>query len=302
MKKNVLSIALASVMSTGAANAVTVYEKGDVSWQLKGDFQVQIRQKAGQDEDSFVDYDDAELKNRFTYKLNNRTKAFAQIDYDLKKEKSEETYVGMDFGGFSFLLGDTDLPSDDFGHEKAWEGSSFEDAFNEVEESSDDQIQIGVKFAGLELNIATDVEDAEVDEEGNTIQTKVLVDAFLYGEFGNFDFGIAYQDVETSPNSDSIDTFGVGVGAKFGPVSLGADYSENDDVEVLHLSSAFKVAPKVKLGFGYEMAEEKGVDIDSWYVNATYKIHKKVSLLAEVNNTDEDDSDAGYVLGMRVKF
>ena len=208
----------------------------------------------------------------------------------------------MDFGSFKFLIGDTDLPTDDFGHEKAWEGSSFEDAFNETAEDSDDQIQVTAKFAGLELSIATDVEDAEVDEEGESTKSKVLVDAFLYGEFGNFDFGIAYQDLETDPNADSIDTFGVGVGFSFGPVDLGIDYSENDDIEVLHLSSSFKVASKVKLGVGYEIAEEKGTDINSWYVNTTYKIHKKVSLLAEVSNTDEDDSDVGYVLGMRVKF
>ena len=302
MKKRVLSIAIASMMVASTANAAKIYEKGDVSWDLKADVQVQIRQKSGQNEDSFVDYDDAELKNRFTYKLGGNTKAFAQVDYDFEKEKSEETYVGMDFGGYGFLLGKTDLPSDDFGHEKAWEGSSFEDAFNEVAEDSDNQIQLHAEFAGLELKVATDVEDAEVDENGESIQSKVLFDAFLYGEFGNFDFGVAYQDVETDPNADSIDTFGVGVGAKFGPVSVGVDYSDNDIVEVLHLSTSVKVAPKTKLAIGYELAEEKGVDINSWYVNTTYKIHKKVSLLAEVSNTDEDDSDAGYVLGMRVKL
>ena len=302
MKKSVLSLALASVMATGSSQAVTIYEKGDFSWKVKGDFQVQLRQKSGQDEDSFVDYDDAELKNRFTYDLGGGVKAFAQADYDLKKEASEETYVGMDFGAVSFLIGDTDLPNDEFGHEKAWEGSSFEDVFNETADSSDDQIQVRAQFAGLDFRVATDVEDAEVDEEGKSTKSKALIDVFVGGEFGNFDFGFAYQDLETDPNADSIDSIGLGVGLALGPVDLGVDYSENDNLEVLHLSSSVKVAPKVKLAGGYELAEENGVDIDSWYVNASFKAHKKVTLLAELSNTDEDDSDVGYVLGMRVKF
>ena len=61
-QKGVLGVALCGLMAAGTANAATIYNKGDVKWELEGDFQVQIRQRSGEDEDSFVDYDDAELK------------------------------------------------------------------------------------------------------------------------------------------------------------------------------------------------------------------------------------------------
>ena len=54
MKKSALGIAIAGMMAAGSVNAATIYEKGDVSWTLKADVQVQLRQKSGQDEDSFV--------------------------------------------------------------------------------------------------------------------------------------------------------------------------------------------------------------------------------------------------------
>jgi hypothetical protein len=58
---------------------------------------------------------------------------------------------------------------------------------------------------------------------------------------------------------------------------------------------------------GYEMNDFDSnaiEDVDIWYANIVYKFPaaKKVSLFAEFANSDEDDSDIGYLLGMRVKF
>ncbi len=300
IQKSILGAAL--LVAFEGASAATLYKKGDVEWKLKGDFQVQLRRKAGENEDSFVDYDDAEIKNSITYSLDNGAKLFAQVDYDIKKEETEEVYVGMDFGNFTFLIGQTDLPSKDFGHEKAWEGSSFEDTFEETAEESDNQIQLRTQFAGWEFSIARDIEDAEFDDAGDLVKPKVLIDAFLYKEYAGFDFGFAYQELDAEFGSDSINTFGVGVGTSFGPVEVGLDYSENDSLEVLALVTEFSVAPKTNLVASYEVAEEDGVDINSWYMSLNHKIHDKITLLGELSNTDEDGSDVAYVLGMRVKF
>lgn len=294
MKKIMLAAAV-SALIPGAANAVTVYKKDGLQYKIGGDIQVQLRQKAGEDQDLKVDYDDVEIKNSIIWTLESGTNVFAQVDYDFKKESSEESYVGMDFGGFKWLIGDTDLPTDDFGHESQWEGSSLEDAF--VETSSDDQIQLHFKLGGGSLALATDVEDADEDNP------KVEVDALYSIEFGNFDFGVGYQSVEETPGADSISTLGVAVGTKLAGIKLGLDYTSNDNVDVLHLVSKFGIAPKTSMVVGFEKASfDADEDVNSWYVNWNYKLNKKATLLAEIHNTDEDDSDAGYLAGLRVKF
>jgi len=295
MKKVMLTASLGAALMSGAANAVTVYKKDGLTYKIGGDFQVQLRQKAGEDQDLKVDYDDAEIKNSIVWKLDSGTKIFAQADYDLKKEKSEETYVGMDFGNFKWLIGDTDLPTDDFGHESQWEGSSEEDAF--VETASDDQVQLHFKLGGGKLALALDVEDAAEENP------KVEIDALYSTEFGGLDFAVGYQSVEETPGAESIDTFGVALGTKVGGIKLGLDYSSNDNVDIVHVMSKFGIAPKTSMVIGLEKASfDASEDVNSWYVNWNYKLNKKATLLAEIHNTDEDNSDAGYLAGLRVKF
>ena len=78
MKKLTLSAAIAMLTASGAASAITIYEDDNKNTPLK-DIQIQIFQDAGENEDA-VDFDDSELKNNITYKLNNGIKAFAQLD------------------------------------------------------------------------------------------------------------------------------------------------------------------------------------------------------------------------------
>ena len=47
---------------TMPAQAFTLYEKGNFSYKLDGDWQIQFRQAAGDDEDFAMDYDDLELE------------------------------------------------------------------------------------------------------------------------------------------------------------------------------------------------------------------------------------------------
>lgn len=300
MKKNLLSIALlSSTLFTNSASAFTVYQKDNFTWSLKGDFQIQIRQRAGADEDLFVDNDDAELKNTFKYKLGENLKAFAQADFDLENEELEEAYIGFGFSGAKIILGQTDLPTDDFGHEAQYEGSSFEDAFNATADESDNQLRFEYEFGSTSFAVSTDIEDpAEPDEDGDG---QAEIDVNVITEFGNFDLGFAYQRFQPDAASDSIDTYGVAFGGKVGAFKFGIDYSDSDILEVLHLVTKYKVG-KTTFATGYEVATEEATDIDSWYVNATYKFNKNVSILGEVHNTDEDDSDAGFLVGARVKF
>ncbi|MFO8141760.1 MAG: porin, partial [Marinobacter sp.] len=51
--------------------------------------------------------------------------------------------------------------------------------------------------------------------------------------------------------------------------------------------------------------EEAGkADVTEWYANVTYKFPaaKNVSVFAEIADNDLDDTDMGFLAGMRVKF
>jgi len=273
-----LALAVASVAATVTkANAATIYSKDGAKLTMKGDIQVQLRQKSGADKDLYVDYDDAELKTKASYEMGGLT-AFGVVDYDLHKEQNEETYVGLDFGAASVLVGKTDLPSDSFYNAGTIEGSSTETAF--PESGSDSLVLASFDLGPVGLSLATEV-DGDLD-----------VDALATVSAGPVDLALAYQDYA------GVDTFGISAATSFGPVGVALDYSDNDDLTVTHLSGSYSL-----VGLGYEIAEEAGSeDVASYYVNVTKKLNKKVSVFGEVSNTDEDDSDMGFLVGGRVKF
>lgn len=291
MNKVFLSLALTFVLVSVDASAATVLKKDDFTWRLRGDFQVQLRQKSGIDQDLFIDYDDAELRNSFVYSLGDGVKAFAQVDYDIEKEASEEVYLGVRFGGFRLAFGDTDLPSDGYGHESEYEGSSFEDAFPIA--SSDNQIRIDYAYGKSQISVAKDVGDKD---------ERVALDFEFITEFSGFDLGVAYQDYIAEAGGDAVATFGVALGGSLFGVGYGVDYSENDSLEVLHFETDLKVTVDTLMVLGYEMAEEEGVDIDSWYLNATKSLRKNVDVIVELDSSNKESSDVGFILGMRVRF
>ena len=50
MKKIILAAVIAAT-TTGSVSAATIYEGKGLKYELKGDFQLQLRQKVGQDKD-----------------------------------------------------------------------------------------------------------------------------------------------------------------------------------------------------------------------------------------------------------
>ncbi len=80
MKKVALTTAIASAILAGSVQAATIYEGNGLKYDLKGDLQVQLRQKIGDNQDQDLEFDDLELKNRVTYNLNEGMSAFAQLD------------------------------------------------------------------------------------------------------------------------------------------------------------------------------------------------------------------------------
>lgn len=314
MKKLILAAAIAAV-TANTATAATVYDDKGLTFKIKGDWQVQLRDNASDSKDTEVEFDDLEIKNSVVYDLGNGLKAFGQLDFGFKDaaedkqdgDKLEEAYVGLAAHGVKVSVGKQNLAGDEFGIEGAYETALEEDMFDAIATDGDDVIKVEADF-----DVATVIVSHELEAEGENSENGEATDFFVTAGFDAVTVAAAYQTYTATPGSADIDTWGVSAEFDAGFATFGADYSESEqdgvnvDVSVTNLVAAFKASKttKIKVGFvNYEEDVAGGDDLDTWYANVTYKFpaQKNVSLFAEVSDTDgEDDTDV--LAGMRIKF
>lgn len=316
MKKTLLATAIALV--SVSANAATVYDQDGFTYDLKGDLQVQLRQKAGTDQEMDMEFDDLEIKNGVSYELSDTMSAFGQLDFGLKsmandndgQAKLEEAFVGLKLDNTAVSFGKQATASDGFGIDKSKEGAGISgDRFSNT--SGDDVIRVESELQNVSL-----VGAYEMEAKGSEKENDSHVDLMIATEFSGIELGAAFQQYTAADDGDDTDTFGVSAAYSFGLVEVAADYSvkSSDDETSADNSSQYNLAAGiaassttgVNLGVtGVMYDDETGAeDITGYYANVTYTFPKasNVSAFAEVANSDEDDSDIGYVAGMRVKF
>jgi len=215
----------------------------------------------------------------------------------------EEAYIGLAFGNTSVSFGKQNFASDEFGIEEAYELISDEDRFDAMGTDGDDTIRLDV-----ELENAYIVASYEMEAEGESSENGEYFDLFASTKFAGLSLAAAYQNVTPEISADDIDTWGVSASYDFGVATLAAEYSTTDDIaDQYGLATTFAVAETTKVAIGmvdtdFDAANEE--DFTEWYADVTYKFptQKNVSLFAEIADTDLDDSDMGYLAGMRVKF
>lgn len=311
--KSVL-VAMLGMATTGVAHAATIYEGNGLKYSLKGDWQIQMRQKAGLDKDLDVEFDDLELKNSIVYDLDNNLQAFGQLDYsfdgegnDSSKEsaKLEEAYVGLKFDNVAVAIGRQNLAGDEFGVEAALETHTAQDRFEQVADKGDDVIRVDAKFDNL-----TVITSALVSADSTANGDGEAFDLFVATKLVGVELAGAYQTYEANAaGSEEQSTWGVSAAYSFGSVALAADYSTTDtgaagDKDVSNLAAKFKLSPTTKAAVGVVKSDEGATDTTEWYANVQYQFpsQKNVSLFAEIADTDEANSDLGYLAGMRIKF
>lgn len=312
MKNLILAVAVSSV-AVGSVSAATVYEKDGLTYKLNGDFQVQLRKKIGDDTSEYVDFDDLELKNYVSYDLGNDMKAFGRLDFDFKdhangkdvNEPIEEAYVGLQYGVASFSIGKQNFATDEFGVEKAYEMPLDDHQFDAIATDGDDTLRVDVELDNFYLAGSYEM---EAEDKGGI--TGKFFDLFASTEVAGLTLAAAYQQ-HTPLLQESLDTYGVSVSYDFSVVNVGADYSITDDsntgldTTLYNVVTSFDVTSTTGVAIGMQNQEEDGSeDVTAWYANVTYKFpeQKNVSVLIEVADTDEDNTDMGLVAGMRVKF
>jgi predicted porin len=333
MKKIVFGIAIAAmVAAAGSVHAATVLQKDNFTYKISGDWQIQFRQDPGKDQDLDVEYDDLELKNHVDYKLNDSVTAFGQLDFGFKNaaDKSievenddkypygphlEEAYVGFKFMDTKLFVGKTDSAGDEFGIQGTKETIVADDGFDEYGATSgDDLIGISAEFVDMITVVATHEMEAESEK---SYDEGTFYDIFVGAEFKGVSLGVAYQSLEASEASGSdaeTTIWGVQAAYDAGFASFAADYSvsecdEGGATEEFTIWNAFVAVPikPVTLGAGYVTLDpdnEAEEDITGWYANVIYKVPtaKNVRLFAEIADTDEEDTDMGYLAGLRIKF
>lgn len=311
MKKLILAAAIAAV-SASTVNAATIYEGKGLTYKLKGDWQVQLRDNASKTKDAEVEFDDLELKNSITYDLGNGLKAFGQLDFGFKdaaEDKQsgsdlEEAYVGLDFGSAAVAIGKQNNASDEFGVEGAYEHAVSEDAFDAAGQTDgDDVIRMDVEMDNFTLVVSTELEAEGEDSAGDA-----SYELFAATEVAGVELAAAYQSIDKTAND--VDTWGVSAATKLGPVALAADYSVQDngttDLAVYNVVAKFKASKSTTIAVG--MTEEEvssTADETQVYANVTYKFpaQKNVSIFAEISDVDNSsDLDLDMLAGMRIKF
>ncbi|MBQ0783836.1 MAG: porin, partial [Amphritea sp.] len=248
-----------------------------------------------------------------TYSLNEGMSAFAQLDYSFDKRandqssdsqdggKLEEAYLGLKFDNVALRVGKQNYSSDEFSVEKAYETVVEDDIFDLNDDAGDDVIRVDAQFDSVFVSVSTDL---KAEGNGDSDGTK-SADLFVSTEVGNLGLMAAYQNYQET-GSDSVSTWGVGVTFDAGFAKFGADYgSMEDTADVYNLVAAFPVAKTTTVALGIQNRDEDaGENVTGWYANATYKFpeQKGVSLFGEVGDNDADNTDPGYLVGMRITF
>ena len=300
MKKLILATAIAGLIASSVATAATVYEKDDLALTVNGDYQVQIYQEIGDDEDYNVDYDDLELKFGAKYTLSNGMTAFGQLDLDWKDQGDgsdddivDEAYVGLKMGGFTTSLGRQYWGSDDFGVEKAYEMNGGT-AFDYASTGGNDTIKFGYESARFNATLSHEFQESG-DEEAT--------DLMLTTKLGRANVGLAYQEYQPVAGADTVDTTGIMASFDIGRTNVGIDYSTNDYADYTNAAVSFPIRGRTTGAIGATLVSpDVGDDATQWYLNATHKLHNNVSVFAEIGDNDVDNTDIGYLTGMQVTF
>ncbi|MFO7911065.1 MAG: porin [Desulfotignum sp.] len=317
MKKLVIGMVIgAFLVAASSVQAATVVEKDNFKYEIKGDIQIQLRQDPGDDQDLDLEYDDLEIKNKISYKLNDSLTAFGGLDFGFKNaaDKSntsedphlEEAYIGMNIDDFKIFFGKTDSAGDEFGVAASLETIVADDCFDEFGAvDGDDLIGVSGEFADMVSFLATyeiAAESEKSDMNGEFFDIMVVLD------INNFGIGAAYQSLEAFGSTENTDTWGLQLTFDAGFAEFGADYSVTDDGDdkdesVWNIAAIVPYKP-FEFGLGFVNLDDDTDDVVGWYANATYKFPtaKNVRLFAEISDSDEDDVDMGYMVGMRIKF
>ncbi len=324
MKKVLCAAAIAAIVAPVVnANAVTIYNKDNFKYSVNGDWEIQLRQDVGEDQDVDLVFDDLEIKNRAEYDLGNNMTAFGQVDFGFKKAANnsnggdrghlEEAYLGISVGSTSLLFGKTDGAADSFGVADAKVNPVADDVFDAFGATGgDDLVKIQTKIGDM-VTIVADHELAA--DSSSTDNNGKFYSIYAEADVAGFTFGAAFQNFDPKGEemeSDGYNMFGVSLAYDAGFVSVGADYSIQEDTDVdpertiMNVVLSAPVGEYIAVTAGYVVldSDDDAEETKGWYANFNYSLpmQDNVSFFAEVEDSDADNTDMGFLVGMKLTF
>ncbi|MGH1543886.1 MAG: porin [Arenicella sp.] len=306
---NLTLTAGAIIASLGMATHAQAYDlvKNDngLTLQMKGDYEIQLRKRTGEGDSLEMDYDDLEIKFHVSQAFDNGISAFGVLEADFKREGDgganktiDAGFVGLDFGNFEIGFGKTDYATDNFSVEADYEMGPG-DGFDQFNDAGNDLIFGNFGNKTYKVYFSTDL--AEEGEEG--VKDESSVDLVAQINVAGLSLAFGYQDFKEDGNSESIDTVGARVKGKMGSVGYGIAYTTNDTTDQIDLSLKSKLGGKLSGAIGFsDVSPAEGDSTSYWYANLTHSFSSNVKTFAEIGGNNADDSETGYLAGLRVRF
>lgn len=322
MKKVVSALAVAAILlPAGFASAIPLFEKDGFKYELSGDLNIWFQQEPGEDQDLDLVFDDFIIYNAVEYDFGNGLTAFGELNFGVNDAANaegdgvalEDALLGFAYGDYSILFGCTSSATDDFGVVGAVSTPVADDVFDEFGAvDGDDLIRVDATFAEMVTVAAAyevEADSASSSENGSFFDILASVDVASLTISG------AYESLDPKDSEDAdaetSDLFGISVFYGGDLFEAGADYSyidggENDGNVIYNIYAGMPVNDFTISG-GWQMLDydsDAEEDVSGWYATLTYTFpaHDTVSLFAEIEGTDEDDADMGYLVGMHLEF
>ena len=317
MKKTLL--ALAVFAAAGSAQAIEVYNQDGVTVDFKGDFEFRYVKERVKNDNLKLNVSDADLGFDTRYAVNDKFSVGGYVSYEADTDnviakssaggvKGGNAYVGFytaDFGSLKF--GKLDIQLDDMGVGSD-ELFGISTKIGDLEAGGNEAVRYdldkGMYYIGLgyiqnahgtngtisrdhNFDIRGGVRVAGFDftgyygESANTADTstdanKMYAMEVVYSGIENINLELGYYNNDWASNKDS-DTYAVA-----------ADYTMN----------AWKFAA------GYAVSDKSNQDKDdkSWFANAGYKLAPNTNVYVEIGDTNADNSELGYGVGIEASF
>jgi len=318
MKKTILAMAVASLFTGATAQAATIFEQEHLTIDVYGDLEVIYINKINEkeqsdgtfkDEDPVIDIDDADFGFELGCNIGTEVSVTAVLEFTGEGDDVEldDAFVGFvsDKWG-SLTVGQQVTIFDDAGI-----GSDYQFGFNDFFEQDVASTQVikytvdaGTFYGGIAylLNNATGSDDNE-----HAIDGKVGM------RFADFDFVVFYGDSDTVIDDEIVESTNLNFELYYtlGDIGLAAAYSTRDvetnggsevTTDAYGLAATYQMG-KAQFAVGWALIDGEDQDtINDYYINASYAYTNSVNMYVEVGDSDDDNTEFGYVAGMQVTF
>jgi len=310
MKKTL--IALSVLVAAGSVNAATMYKADGLSVDVFADFDVVYEAAPGDDVKAAIKLDDADFGFSVTSEVSDNFKVLGYANWDggdrgpadgtTKNVQLDNGWAGVQIGDFTVKAGRLNNFVDDIGvdHDQAiggsyegWKAGDIEDKSNQVIKASYDNGEMF--YAGIALTQFEDGTDAD---------DKSQVDGVVGVRYAGADVNLTVIKHDAATGED---TDGMVLEAKYkiDAFTLGALYGTSEkgsvDEKALALSGKYTM-DKFTFGLAWSSLDKDGADAKQWYANTTYALSSNAKAYVEIADTDADNVDLGYAVGLKVSF